>query len=247
MHTRLHKCALIVDESRAYWQRRACTAKVPSSKEAFDHCWFGAKSLPWVKVLLLNLRTRFDAYPESHQVLQRWTDMTPDTRAVICHWHMQLTDPLYRAFTGDYLVSRRESGNPEVYVSSVVSWINNNGQASWTLSTKKKLAPRLLSVAHSAGFITGRRDPRTPVYPRISNEALSYILYLLRDVSTSGTRLNNPYLSSVGLTGSVLEARLRKLPSMKFQRVADVVEFNWKYPTLAAWAEAELTNYEVAS
>ncbi len=247
MHTRLHKCALLVDESRAYWQRRACTGKVPTSKEAFEQCWFGAKSLSWVTLLLLNLRTRYDAFPESHGVLQCWTAMTPDTRAAICHWHMQLTDPLYRAFTGDYLVSRGELTNPEIHVNSVVSWVNNNGQASWTLATKKKLASRLLSVAYSAGFITGRRDPRIPVFPRINDEALTYILYLLRDISTSGSRLNNPYLRSVGLAGPVLEARLRKLPAMKFQRVADVVEFNWKYPTLAAWAEAELTNYEVAS
>ena len=247
MHTRLHKCALIVDESRAYWQRRASIGRVPSSKEAFDQCWFGAKSLSWVTLLLLNLRTRYDAFPESHQVLQRWSAMTPDTRTVICHWHMQLTDPLYRAFTGDYLVSRRELANPEIHVNSVVSWVKNNGQSSWTLSTKKKLAFRLLSVASSAGLITGRRDPRIPVFPRINDEALTYILYILRDISTSGTRLDNPYLSSVGLTGPVLEARLRKLPTMKFQRVADVVEFNWKYPTITAWAEAELMNYEVAS
>lgn len=247
MHTRLHKCALIVEESRAYWERRACFGQVPSSKEAFDQYWFGAKSLSWVTLLLLNLRTRFELFPESHQVLQSWTAMTPDARAAICHWHLQLTDPLYRAFTGEYLVSRRELVSPEIHVNSVVSWVNDNGPDSWTLSTKKKLASRLLSVARSANLIAGRRDPRTPVFPRISDEALTYILYLLRDVSTSGTRLDNPYLSSVGLTGSMLEARLRKLPAMKFQRVADVVEFNWKYPTLAAWAEAEITNYQVAS
>ncbi len=247
IHCRLIKCPLVLEESRAYWQRASQVGGVPSSKEAFEQYWFGAKSLPWVKVLLLNLQTRFGAFPDSLQVLHSWTSMSPDTRAAICHWHLQLTDPLYRAFTGDYLVSRRELARPEIHGSSVVSWINDNGQPSWTLATKKKLASRLLAVASSAGLIDGQRDPRTPVLPRITDDALTYILYLLRIVAFSGSRLDNAYLGSVGLNGPFLEARLRKLPSLKFQRVADVVEFNWQYPTLAAWAEAELTSYEVTS
>lgn len=137
IHSRLVKCPLVLEESRAYWQRTARTGGVPTSKEAFDQYWFGAKSLPWVKVLLLNLQSRFGAFPDSLQVLQGWTDMAPDTRVAICHWHMQLTDPLYRAFTGNYLVSRRESASPEIHGSSVVSWIKDNGQSNWTLATKK--------------------------------------------------------------------------------------------------------------
>ena len=245
-HCRLSKCLLMLDESRAYWQRTACTGEVPSSKEAFDQYWFGAKSLPRVKVLLLNLQARYGAFPESLQVLQRWPSMTPDTRAAICHWHLQLADPLYRAFTADYLVSRRELATPEIHTSSAVSWINDVGQSSWTLATKKQLVSRLFSASSSAGLLVGRRDPRTPVFPRIDDEALTYILYLLRLVSYSGTRLDNAYLRSVGLTGPVLEARLRKLPSLDFQRMADVVEFNWQYPTLTEWAQAELTSCEVA-
>ncbi|MCA8970712.1 MAG: hypothetical protein KDC95_13040, partial [Planctomycetes bacterium] len=34
--------------------------------------------------------------------LHAWSGMDRETRAVICHFHVQLSDPLYRAFTGDH-------------------------------------------------------------------------------------------------------------------------------------------------
>jgi len=40
--------------------------------------------------------------------------MEPEARRVICHWHLQLTDPLYRSFTGGYLAERRAGTRPEV-------------------------------------------------------------------------------------------------------------------------------------
>ena len=246
-HTRLMKCPLALEESRAYWQRAEIGGDLPSGQEAFDQYWFGAKSLSWVKILLRNFQIRYGGFPDSLEVLQSWNNMMPDTRVAICHWHMQLTDPLYRQFTGDYLVARRKSADPELHLSSVVSWVSDNGQGSWTMGTKKKLALKLLSAAHSAGLLSGKRNPRTPVYPKITDEALTYILYLLRFTEYSGSRLDNFYLSSVGLSGSLLEARLRKLPSLKFQRMADVVEFNWQYPTLTAWAQAELPSYGMAT
>jgi len=205
-HARLIKCPLVPEESRAYWQNSARAVETPNSTIAFEQYWFGAKSLPRVKVLLLNLQTRFDTFPESLRVLQGWDVMMPDTRTAICHWHMQLTDPLYRAFTGDYLLSRGELASPDIHASSVVSWVNENGQSTWNLATKKNLASRLISVASSAGLVAGRRDPRTPTFPRVTDEALTYILYLLRAVNYSGTALSNPYLRSVGLTGPALEA-----------------------------------------
>ena len=106
VHTRLLQCALAVDESRAYWDRVDPDASRPSAQEAFDAFWFGAKSLPWVKILLLNMRARFDAFPEALRVLHAWRDMPPDTRAAICHWHLQLSDPLYRSFAGEFLLTR---------------------------------------------------------------------------------------------------------------------------------------------
>jgi len=166
--------------------------------------------------------------------------MSPATRTVICHWHVQLSDPLYRTFAGDYLVARHETSRAEVGRLGVINWLAEFGPSQWTLATRKQLATRLLSVALSAGLISGRRDPRKLTFPRVDDDALAYVLHLLRGVQFTGTLLANPYLRSVGLQGSVLERRLRALDVLRFTREGDVIEFGWRYPSLAAWAEAEL-------
>ena len=38
----------------------------------------------------------------------------PATRQVICHWHAQLSDPIYRRFTGEFLIERRTLKDPKV-------------------------------------------------------------------------------------------------------------------------------------
>lgn len=237
LHSRLVKCALAVEESRSYWERVKPDEDRSTVQVAFEEYWFGAKSLSWVKELILGMRTRFNAFPESLEVLRRWRDMSPDTRAVICHWHVQLSDPLYRAFSGDYLIARREALRAEVHRAAVISWVAEHGASHWTLPTQKQLATRLLSVSLSAGLISGRRDPRGLVFPRVRDDALEYLLHLLRGVTFAGSLLDNPYLRSVGLQGASLETRLRKLTSVKFRRVGDVVEFDWRYSCLAEWAE----------
>ncbi len=247
IHSRLIKCPLAVEESRAYWARTVPGGAPPKAQQAFDEYWFGAKSLPWVKELVFNLQTRFGAYPEALRILQNWRSISPETRAVICHWHLQLTDPIYRAFSGDFLLARREAGHPHLYRNSVIAWVAENGKSSWTLGTQKQLATRLLSVALSVGLISSRRDPRSLTFPRVSDDAIAYVLHFLRIINFRGTLLDNPYLRSVGLEGPTLEARLRKLPEVNFQRIGDVVEFDWRYPCLGAWAEAELPQFGLES
>jgi hypothetical protein len=219
----------------------------PTAQQVFEAYWFGAKSLSWVKELLANMRSRFDAFPEALGVLSGWHGMSPECRAAICHWHVQLSDPLYRAFSGELLVARHAALRPEIRRAAVIAWLAARGPGHWTLPTRKKLATRLLSTALSAGLLSGRRDPRCLVHPRIPDEALAYLLHLLRGVSFAGTLTDNPYLRSVGLSGSALEARLRALPALRYRRAGDVVELDWRYPSLAAWAEAELRPERAAS
>ena len=238
VNTRLLKCALIVEESRAYWQHVDPDAADHPAKQAFEEYWFGSKSLDRVKVLIANLRARFDAYPAGLAVLRAWPEMDPETRTLVCHWHLQLADPLYRAFTGDYLVQRRAAARPEVRQDQVVAWVSSQGPGRWTMSTRIQFASKLLSCAYSVGLVTGRRDPRPLGFPRVPDAALAYLLHLLREVDFDGTLIDNPYLRSVGLEGRLLEDRLRGLPELHFRRLADLVDFGWSFPTLADWAEA---------
>ena len=239
VHTRLMKCALEVEESRAYWQHTDGRVKV-TAQEAFDGFWFGARSMPRIQVLLINMRARFDAFPPSLEVLHRWHPMSPDTRKLLCHWHLQLSDPLYRDFTGRFLVARRQSARPEVTRDLVTRWVGEQAPKRWTLSTRIQLASKLLSAAYAAGLVAGNRDPRPLVLPRVPDDALEYAVYLLREIDGDRTLLDNAYFASLGLAGGVLEDRLRGLPGLCFRRQGDLIEFGWRHAELAAWGAANL-------
>jgi hypothetical protein len=217
VHSRLLKCALEVEDARAYWEHaRGRPSADVTPRRGFDEYWFGARSLARIDVLVANFRARFDAFPPSLDVLHRWTDMPPDTRRVVCHWHLQLADPLYRVFTGTFLPERRGRPRPEVTRDVVVAWVGREGPARWTMATRIQCASKLLSAAYAAGLVATNRDPRPLVLPRVNDEALEYLLYLLRDVAFAGTLLANPYAASVGLESTSLEDRLRGLRGLSF-------------------------------
>ncbi len=240
VHSRLLRCSLCIDESRAYWAHVDPETPRESAVNAFGESWFGTKSEAWTTELLSNMRVRFDAYPEALGVLAGWRSMTPETRRLICHFHVQLTDPLYREFTGEFLFERRDALRPEVHRQTVIQWVAEHGPPRWALKTQIQFASRLLSCALAAGLLRGKRDPREAVAPRVPNDALAYLLYLLRSVRFQGSLVRNPYLASIGIVGGHLADRFRGLSSIEFRQVGDVQEIEWRYPDLAGWARGEL-------
>lgn len=237
-HTRILKCALEVDDSRAYWNHSDGTARA-TAKRAFDDYWFGARSFARVEVLLSNFRLRFDAYSPALSVLHRWTVMSPDTRRLICHWHLQLADPIYRELTGDFFPARRDDGRADVTRDLIIRWIGEHS-TDWTMATRIQFASKLLSSAYAAGLVTSRRDPRPLAFPRVPDDALEYLLHLLRGVSFEGRLTDNPYLRSVGLDPRLLADRLRGIDSVQLRRAGDLDDFTWAHPGLASWADARL-------
>jgi hypothetical protein len=240
LHTRLLKCTLEIDHSRAYWQRMGGRSAPATAREAHEEFWFGARSLGRTGILLTNFRARFDAFPNALDALGMWGDMDPRARRLVCHWHLQLSDPLYRRFTGDYLVERRHRLPAEVSHGPVVKWVSAQEKGRWNMSTKVQFASKLLSSALAAGLIGSIRDPRPLIVPSVDDLSLAYLLYLLRRVRIEGTLLANPYFASVGLEGAELEQRLKNLPGLRFRRQGDLIDFGWVYPDLAAWAQAQL-------
>jgi len=99
LHTRLLKCTLELENSRIYWGL-AGSGGALTAEQAFEEGWFGHRSLNRLQELLGDLRVRFDAFPSALQVLHGWKEMASDTQRLICHWHLQLADPLYRHFSG---------------------------------------------------------------------------------------------------------------------------------------------------
>ena len=241
VHTRLVEYALHVEDARAYWGRVSSENGV-SSRKAFEEFWFGARSLRRTDIILRNMRARFDAFPPSLTVLGRWTAMEPETRRLVCHWHLQLSDPLYRSFSGSFLPDRRDEGRTHVSRDLVASWVKKKGEGRWGTATCLQFASKLLSAALSAGLVAGKRDPRKVVIPRVPDPALEYLLYLLRDVRFEGTLLGNPFLRSVGLGGRDLDRRLESLPSLRFRRQGDLVDFGWKCSNLEEWGRTFATD-----
>jgi hypothetical protein len=92
--------------------------------------------------------------------------------------------------------------------------------------------------------VTSNRDPRPVGTPRVPDEALEYLVYLLRETEFEGTLLDNPYLKSVGLEGAILAEHLRGLPGLAFRRQGDLADFGWRHQDLRAWAAASLRDGE---
>ncbi|MDQ3263393.1 MAG: DUF1819 family protein [Myxococcota bacterium] len=225
-HTRVLRLTLAVQESRAYWEAVDPQMQgTPRIERAFNERWFGSKSLARVKLLLANFAHRFDAYPEALDTLRRWRPTDPGTRPLLCHWHLQLSDPLYRTFTGDWLWARRDEGRREFDTDIVARWLATLPNAEWAPSTRFQFATKLLRAADEAGLISGAKDgPRTLLTPRIPDEALGYLVRRLQQISHPGTWRDNPYFRSVGLCEEGLEARLGRLPEVQYRRMGDLVE-----------------------
>lgn len=239
-HSRMLRFTLGVEETRDYLDHRDPAVDTPSALDAFEGRWFGARSEHRVKIILRNLKVRFDAYPHALRVLTAWRGMDPRVRTLVCHWHAQLADPTYRAFTGTYLPSRLLGASPDVTLDLVVTWVGSNHPSDWKPTTTRQMASKLMSTAYQAGLLDSAQDRRRIIAPRVPDEALSYLMYLLRDVSFEGTLLDNPYLRSVGLEGLLVEDRLRLLDDITLHRQGDLVDFDWAQPDLEAWGAARV-------
>ena len=238
VHTRLLRITLAVEESLAYWQNKAPDVSGQAVADvAFEGRWFGGKSAARVVRLLSDMTARYAAFPESLALLRRWITMSAATRRLVCHWHLQLSDPLYRKFSGALLPERKARGAASGGITRdlVARWVRAQGGERWAPSTCVQFASKLLSTAFEAGLLGTRRDPRPLATPPVPDDALAYLLYLLRGVRFAGTLFDNPYLASVGLTGLALDARLTRLEDLTYRRLGEIVDVEWKAPSLTAW------------
>ncbi|PRQ05132.1 DUF1819 domain-containing protein [Enhygromyxa salina] len=238
-HTQLLRVTLEVENSRGYWQRVTSPDSMTMDDEAeraFVEFWFGTKSMPRVRDLINAFRARFAAFPGALDALHAWADVDRVTRIAICHWHLQLCDPIYRRFTGEFLPERRASGRDTITRPLVLRWMNDlDVDARWSPATRAGFASKLLSAAHAAGLVATTRDPRALMLPRVPPAALGYLMYLLRGVEFEGSLHQNPYLRSVGLEGSVVDDKLRAVVGVSCRRVGDITDFSWDYESLTDW------------
>ncbi len=240
-HTRLLRMTLAVADSRAYWTN--VDPSIPKDRlavAAFENRWFGDRAMPRIQRMVADLRDRYDAFPPALEVLRQWRPDDPITIRNLCHWHLQLSDPMYRDFTGTFLVERRRHPSPRIDRDATVRWLRDRVGDRWAVATLQKIARNLITAASEAGLCTAGRKERIPVYPPVSDVALTYLLYLLRQTRFRGTLLDNPYLISLGLAGGDLEKRVRRLDGVAFNRMGDLESFEWVFEDLEAWAERNM-------
>ncbi|MFN3151824.1 hypothetical protein [Bremerella sp.] len=237
-HTRMMKCTLEIEPSRSYWLACAANGGPITKEQAFEGSVFGSKTFLRVERLMADMRHRYDAFPFSLCVLGKWQPMELGDRSVICHWHTQLADPIYRKFTGEYLVERYYGPTGTIDNDLASRWIEIAVPGRWQIATRNKIASKMLTSALSAGIISSNRNPRTIRFPRVSDVALTYLMYLLREISYAGTAISNPYLTSVGIDTDEAIRRLRKIPELGFRRQGDLTTFDWHHQSMLDWARA---------
>lgn len=236
IHTRILRCMLAAEDCYAYWQR--VDLSVPADRRpalAFQQRWFGVKSEARVRTLLANMVERFDAFPEALGLLQRLGSVPATLRPWICHLHLQLSDPIYRRFSGEFLPRRREEGYAGVDRGVAARWVESVAPERWSTTTSVKFASNLLSATAEAGLLKGRTDPRKLTVSGVPDAAVGYALYLLRTVEFEGTLSDNPYLRSLGIDVTLFPLAMSRVPGISFRAIGSVQEVDWRYPSLAAW------------
>ncbi|MFM2315032.1 MAG: hypothetical protein RLZZ04_4308 [Cyanobacteriota bacterium] len=214
-HSRLLRMSLAIEESREYWEHNDLRlSKKDKEIVAFEKRWFGNKSLARVRTILKNFGDRFDTYPIALGVLQQWCPSELATRQNICHWHLQLSDPIYRQFSGIFLEQRRANGQHSIDRDVVVRWLKERLDKDWSSATTIRMATALITCASNAGLCSDKSGTRQLIYPQVTDEALTYWLYFLRHLSFAGSLWTNPYFASVGLSGRLLEQRLNRLQDL---------------------------------
>ncbi len=237
LHTRLLRLGLAAEESRAYFEH---LDGHPGVEQAFEERWFGSRSMARVRYFLINFAYRFQAFPQACQALRRWKPSDPRERNILYHWHVQLSDPLYREFTGEVLPRRRAHPEPTIDRTTGLRFVDRKTGGRWAPATTLRMATSLLTCATEAGLCEGSSTVRPLKMPRVSDRALTYLLLLLREVEFAGTLRENPYLASVGIDSQEWEQRVRRLPGVHYARIGDVQELKFEHASLSDWAREAL-------
>jgi hypothetical protein len=168
---------LEVEASRLFWQR--ALPEEPATerrRRAREEGWYPRLSEARLRYLMGELEKRFPS--ALLEPLRSWGPEPERQAPLVCHWHLQWSDPLYLDFTSGYLVESWARSDRSVSVNDVDGWLQRRGShSSWSESTRRRLASGLLAAARDAGFLRGQgrqKELRTVMVDEAS------LLYLSR-------------------------------------------------------------------
>ncbi|HRG77874.1 MAG TPA: hypothetical protein PLX69_25160 [Leptospiraceae bacterium] len=197
-HTDLLKVGARIQESKIYLlNRNFSVSKEDTVSKAFSEKWFGFKSQTYVKRLISRFELRFSKFPEAFLLLRSWVEkINLKDFKNICHFHIQLTDPYYRWFTGIYLGNLIFLGYEEIPTEALISSFEELVTTPMSVKVKRTLALRLKTAARDCGILEGKTDKKISLStPGII--VLYYILFVLRQIGFPSSDIpSSPYIKS---------------------------------------------------
>lgn len=199
LHTGLLRLGLAVEHSVRFWTRARTDSPLSELREAaWREKWFDDLSKSRVHYLVGQLGKRFP-FP-ARELLDFSPRAEHRSNALVCHWHLLLSDPLYRAFASEFLFGRWAVTDASVDLATTREWLKSRPlTADWQPTTLGRMASGLLSAATEAGLCEGRGSTgKTLRLPTVDRDDIKY---LHRMLSLAGAvHQFKTYLMSVGQT-----------------------------------------------
>lgn len=203
-HTGLLRYGLAVEQSKVFWQKADQDWPLGELRQrAVRQSWFPGLSPTRTRYVVAQQMKRF---PLEARKLLRFAAFEEDHRnRLVCHWHLQVTDPVYRDYTAGFLLHRWTTLDTHVSLESTIRWVEKQPLAAgWQPITVRRLASGLLSAATEAGLCVGiGKEERTLRLPPVDRQDRSYLAGLLKIADALGNA--KTYLMSVGQSAIDLE------------------------------------------
>lgn len=165
---------LEVGLSQTFWSRaEAGEGAKDRWLRAREQAWYPALSEARLRYVMSELERRFPT--RALTALDKWRP-NQGQAPLVCHWHLQWSDPLYRDFSSGFLVGAWAKLDARVCVSDVDQWLAQRGShPDWLPSTRRRLASGLLSAACEAGFLKGSGRDKELRTVMADAECISYL------------------------------------------------------------------------
>ena len=204
-HTALLRLGLAAPQSILFWQRALDDLPLQQlCRQASEEQWFPELSKARSNYLVGQMEKRFP-FP-SRELLGFRARPEPQQNLLVCHWHLQLSDPLYRSFCSNFLIGCWSNPTTSVSLEASTRWVEKQEIAhKWQASTIRRMASGLLSAASEAGLCSAKgRGERELRLPLVKPEDIDYLKALL-DLAKARHHMPS-YLMSVGKSDEQGEA-----------------------------------------
>jgi len=226
--TTMMKVGARLEESRSYLNFVNFEDSLKKQKEkAWNEQWFGFLPEQILETVVFALYQRFGQFPLIVKVLKTWIDKGLDNHdfKLLCHFHIQLTEPYYRWATGQYFYQRYNEGFDDIPSNILGKQLEKAFGKEKDLSSQsyQRLARGILSTARDTGILKGKAE-KFFAHPLVSIEFLGYLVYALYHFKFPfGEFVTSPYIQSVIKD----EAQLRRLLTDGQRK--NWWEFNWDH------------------